>query len=387
MTPTVDLFARTLAEARQSFADYAAEYAALPLYRTICAGAAADDEIAGLLLAARPGQARPILFLAALHDLVLREPDLPAGRWYPSVVGRNAVPPGDPWPDIGRTIHDHLDELRHVIATHNTQTNEVGRAAYLAVGLALAAADLAAADLATGDLAAGDLAEQPVTLVEQGASAGLLLGVDRYRVELVSPERTRVLGDAASPVRCRATDRSTPPIGPLVLPRVTGRIGMDLHPVAHDDTDAIRWLEACLWPDVPGRVERFRAALAVLEPAPPQVRPADMIDDLAATIDAAGHPESHLVVYSSWALTYVDAERRPAIATVLRDAARDRPVTWLTAEATGCVPGLPVPPELAGRSSETVLGARRWRGGAETTPVVWGTCHPHGEWIDLTPLW
>ncbi len=92
------------------------------------------------------------------------------------------------------------------------------------------------------------------------------------------------------------------------------------------------------------------------------------------------------MVYSSWALTYVDRGRRPTVADVLARVAHGCPVTWLTAEPSGCMPGLPVPPALAGRRSETVLGARRWRGGVEVEPAVWGTCHPHGEWIDLTPF-
>ncbi len=87
------------AEHREMFVQFAATYPGLPLYRAICEGVAGDDEVASLLDAARPGQARPVLLLAALHDLVLRRPDLAAARWYPSVTGE-ALPDGDPWPDV-----------------------------------------------------------------------------------------------------------------------------------------------------------------------------------------------------------------------------------------------------------------------------------------------
>lgn len=50
----------------------AAAYPATPLYHAICAAAAEDGEVVRLLLEARPGQERPVLLLAALHDLVLR---------------------------------------------------------------------------------------------------------------------------------------------------------------------------------------------------------------------------------------------------------------------------------------------------------------------------
>ena len=47
----------------------------------------------------------------------------------------------------------------------------------------------------------------------------------------------------------------------------------------------------------------------------------------------------HLVVYTSWSLTYVDRARRPAVAqTLARLAASGRPVSWITAEPAGCVP-------------------------------------------------
>ncbi|MEO7753587.1 MAG: DUF2332 domain-containing protein [Terracoccus sp.] len=364
-----------IADVRGGFARMAADHPELPLYAAICAAVADDDETASLLLAARPGQRRPVLWLAALHDLVLRRPDLPAARWFASVVGPDAVPVGDPWPDIRRTVLDHREELAHVITTRSTQTNEVNRCVYVAAALGRVCADLP---------------ERPVVLVELGASAGLLLGVDHYRVELTSDsdDVVTVLGDPASTVVCAGTDRSRrrPPVGPL--PRIVGRVGLDLDPVDLRDPEAVRWLEACLWPDVAGRVERFRAAVAVTVATSPTLRRGDMVDDLGdvirSAVAGADSPDVHVVVLSSWALTYVAKERRPQVAVVLSDAARGgMPVSWLTAEPPGCMPGLRLPPALADRTSGTVLGARTWRAGHETEPGVLGTCHEHGQWIDL----
>ncbi len=366
-----------LEEARGRFARFADDYPNLPLYRAICLGVAADPETAGLLLAAQPGQDRPVLFLAALHDLVLRRPDLPAAQWYPSVVGRDAVPVGDPWPDVRATILTHRDELRSTIATHRTQTNEVNRAVYVATALALAARDIPT---------------RPTVLVEVGASAGLLLEVDRYRIELHRRGVTLVLGDPHSPVTCQGEDHSPTPLPELVLPPVAARIGLDLAPVDLHDPASVRWLEACLWPDVPGRVERFRAAIRLLRQDPPSLRVGDMVDDLGPTIEAElaraeshGDPDVHVVVFSSWALTYVRRDRRAQIAATLHRVAQSvSAASWVTAEPTGCVPGLPLPDGVALGQDATVLGARRWRHGREVPAEAWGTCHPHGEWIALS---
>lgn len=80
-----------LARIQRRFGEFGQEYAALPLYGAIAQAVATDDETAGLLLGAAPGQARPVLWLAALHDLVLRRPELPrlAGMPASSVATRS----------------------------------------------------------------------------------------------------------------------------------------------------------------------------------------------------------------------------------------------------------------------------------------------------------
>lgn len=369
--------ASDLREAQAHFARFAEGHPHLTLYGALCRGLAEDPETASLLLAAQPGQARPVLFLAALHDLVLRDPSVPAARWYSSVVGREAVPTGDPWPDARATILGHADELRQTIATRRTQTNEVNRAVYIVTAFALAARDVPST---------------PTVLVELGASAGLLLQADRYRVELHRRGMKLVVGDPDSPVTCQGQDRSPAPLPALALPPVAGRVGLDVAPIDTDDEDAVRWLEACLWPDGPGRIERFRSAIELLRRDPPPLLAGDMVDDLGPTIESAlaqaralPRREIHLIVFSSWALTYVRRSRRGEVAQVLARLASDLPaISWVTAEPSGCVPGLPALDGTPVEPDPTVLGARRWRGGHELTAESYGTCDSHGEWIRLS---
>ncbi len=83
-----------LARIQRRFGEFAAEYPALPLYSSLCRHLAGDQELAGLLLAAKPGQARPVLWLAAVHELVLRHPESVAAQWYPSVTRPRRHPRG-----------------------------------------------------------------------------------------------------------------------------------------------------------------------------------------------------------------------------------------------------------------------------------------------------
>lgn len=373
-----------MADIQRRFAQFAATYPELRLYRAICEGAAKDEGVASLLTSAGPGQARPVLFLAALHDLVLQRPYLPAARWYPSVTG-HPVPDGDPWPDVRTTCRDHAEQLRRVIASRTTQTNEVNRAVYLAPSLAAACADVP---------------EAPVALVEMGCSAGLLLGVDRFCVELTTADGLLIYGDPASTVRCRGEQRGPSPLGGGPPVPIVERVGLDLRPVTLDDAAGIGWLQACLWPDVAGRIDRFRAAVGLIASDPLDLVAGDMVDDLesvarsaravaaAATAADTSGPTApaHLVVFSSWALTYVARDRRSEVAAALASLGADgRPVSWLTAEPPGCAPDVEPPAELLEAvGGDTVLGLRRWRHGRELPPTCLGLAHPHGEWLHWT---
>jgi hypothetical protein len=338
----------------------------LPLYRRLSEGISGDPEVRDLLLAARPGQARPVLLLAAVHDLLLRNPELPAARWYASITPGDELAPGDPYPAFRQAALDHAEELRQVIATHNTQTNEVNRCVLLG--------PLVAAALA-------DDPDRPIALVELGCSAGLLLGMDRYRIDVGGV----VMGDPGSPVSLAGVldGGSEPPTSPFPPhPDVEARLGIDLAPIALDDVDRLRWIEACLWPDQPLRVGRFRAAVELMKHDPPRLVQGDLIEALPEAA-AALPPGAHLVVYHCWALTYIERSRRDDLAAVLTGLAAQRhSVSWLSAEPPNAVPGIvrpPLPPGDEASRPETVLGLRRWRNGTELAPAAPGWGHPHGE--------
>ena len=144
--------------------------------------------------------------LAGIFRLVLtdRAPEL---RPYYACLG-GAESPVTAWPVMRRVIADHPDELHEALAIA-PQTNEVGRSVALLVGLF----DLASA---TGC--------RRVRLLELGASAGLNLLLDRFRV----------IGDGwswgpeASPVQLLEAVQG--PVVPTELEIVDAR-GCDLDPV------------------------------------------------------------------------------------------------------------------------------------------------------------
>ncbi len=99
---------------------------------------------------------------------------------------------------------------------------------------------------------------------------------------------------------------------------IESREGIDLAPVDLRDPDACEWLEACIWPDVPGRLDRFRAAAEQARHEPPTLHRGNALDLLGPVVDR--QPTDRLpVVFTTWALAYLDAEGRQRVHATLAE--------------------------------------------------------------------
>jgi hypothetical protein len=224
------------------------------------------------------------------------------------------------------------------------QTNEVMRSAPLAAGLLVVAAE-------TG---------QPLRLLELGASAGLNLLPDRYRLELGST----VAGDPASPLRLASEwGGGDPPAMPLV---VAERAGVDLNPLAPaDPADRLRLL-SYIWPDQPARLDRMRTALAIAAANPPALSRGDAADFVEAQVAPAAGAAT--VVMHSIAYQYFPHATQARIAAHMAGmgaaATAAAPIAWLRYEMPD--PSAPALPELR---------LTLWPGGADRLLAVG---HAHG---------
>jgi hypothetical protein len=195
---------------------------------------------------APPGAVIQLRLLAAIFRLVLTE-RAPALRPYYACLGGDE-PPSTAWPVMRQVIAEHLDELHEELAIA-PQTNEVGRSAALLAGLF----DLAAA---TGC--------RRVRLLELGASAGLNLLLDRFRV----------VGDGwswgpdSSPVQLLGAVHGA--IVPTDLEIVEAR-GCDLDPVDATSEQGRLRLTSFVWPFDVHRHERLAGALQLAVAQPPVV--------------------------------------------------------------------------------------------------------------------
>lgn len=175
----------------------------------------------------------------------------------------------------------HSSEVREIMLSKSTQTNEPARCATLHPLLASF--------------------PQPIALLEVGAAAGLCLLPDRYAYEYGS----RRIGPAE--VEGLPTPRfscSTNQAIPDCRITVAWRAGMDLEPIDATDDQQVAWLDALVWPGEEGRSERLHSALAIARRNPPRVVRGDLRTDLSSL--AAEAPKgATLVVFHTAVLCYV----------------------------------------------------------------------------------
>ena len=340
-----------------------------PLYQSICRAVADAPDVAGMLNVAPEMERRPNLLLAAVHDILLeqrqgkiRSPAERALRPFYPTISAQPIPPGEEagaaFVKFCRTARRELEAL---IATRTTQTNEVGRSSLLWPVLSALSHDV-----------------DGVRLVEVGASAGLNLLLDRWAY-CDAEDRPLPGGDPMSPVRLRTRHLGARP-GDSTL-KIASRVGLDRSPIDVTDSDAARWLLACMWPDELDRFRRTEAAVALAAQTPPRLIRGDAVADLG--LITAGATDGHLTIVTTWMLTYLEPAARSAFVAALDGLGAQSDLTWVIAESPMYSPELPWPEGSTERSpkGETLLVEVRYRDGARTVRTH-ARAHPHGRWID-----
>jgi hypothetical protein len=291
-----------------------------PAYESLAAAVADDDLVLGFLAALPLPKRQPNLLFAAARYLLGAPPGIGALRGL---------------------VQRHEAELAQVMLARRTQTNEPARCATLLPALARLPG--------------------PLALIEVGASAGLTLLFDRYSYEY---DDHLIPGSDPDAPTLRCAVRGPVPL-PSRLPAIAWRAGLDLNPLDVTRDDDVRWLSCLVWPGESDRGERLAAAVASARRDPPPVYRGDLATDLPA-LAAQAPAEATLVVFHSAVLAYVARQDRDRFAQTVRGLA----AVWLSNEAPGVVPGLPM---ARFREGTFVLG----QGGR--TPLAF--TDGHGTWL------
>jgi hypothetical protein len=264
------------------------------------------------------GSVVQLRLLGGLFRLVLRGEAPELTPYYPCLGG--TAPPEEAWPAVREVLAAHVAELRTALAVA-PQTNEPGRSAALLVGLFAAVRSAGIAD---------------VRLLELGASAGLNLLVDRYRIEGdgwahgPADSRVRLAGAVKGQVETAAFE-------------IVERRGCDLSPVDPRSDEGRLRLRSFVWPWQLDRHERLAAALDVAAAHPVEVDEAGAAGWLATRLAGPPRPSSLTVVWQSVTRMYWPREETERVDALVREAADRMPIAQLAMEypvvgpATGAV--------------------------------------------------
>jgi len=326
-----------------------------PLYGALMSRAADDLAAGGPVAAVLSGHdedpgppALALRLFGAVHRLVLEGTAPVLARYYPSAGTERAaaLDVDASWAAFRQVLADRTDIVRAGLASP-PQTNEVGRASALIGGL----------------LHLARLHPLPVRLFEIGASGGLNLRADRFRVDL---EDGRSVGPHDSPVVLRDAWRGlTPPLDRPV--RIVERYGADAAPVDVSTPQGRLLLSAYLWPDQSERFARLRGAFALADLLPVPV----FTERAIATVEAMTlRPGRATVLWHSVMWQYVERAERAAIEGRLQQlgeqATVDRPLARIALEPRW---------RTSRRVVEFLVTLRTWPDGTER---ILGSAHPHG---------
>lgn len=270
-------------------------------------------EICAHRMDAARGDAIQLRLLAGLFRVVLRGEAPGLARYYPAVGG--SADPADLadhaalWRALTPVLTGHIAELRTALDLA-PQTNEVGRSACLAVGLFAA--------LRQHGL-------RRIRLLEPGASAGLNLNLDRYR--LVGAGWS--WGPVDSPLTLTGIATSGPPEEFTV---VEGR-GCDLSPVDLRTAEGATHLRSFVWPFDLTRHERLTAAIEIARRHPVAVDAAPasrwIVEQLA---DPPAADDVLTVVWQSITQQYWPAAETAAVIEAVAEARTRMPLAHIVME-------------------------------------------------------
>lgn len=266
------------------------------------------------------------------RDLLALIAALPRGKRQPNLVfaaARFCGAPNTTYDMFRDWLVEQWAEVVPVIMSRSTQTNEAARCAVLLPVL--------------------EQLPGPLTLIEAGAAAGLVLYPDRYsyRYTVNGARSVRIdppEGPSSVQIPCTIDAASVP----TRIPEIAWRAGVDLNPIDLSDSDQRDWLETLVWPEHAERRERLHRAANIVAADPPHLVAGDIVDRVPDLV-AEAPPGSHIVVFHSAVLAYLDEDHRAAFVEMIRSLAD---VTWLSNEGAQVLPFITeqVDEEIRGRT-------------------------------------
>lgn len=284
-----------------------------PFYESLARAVAAKPELLELAAHCRKGQPMPNLFFAAVHYLLLADPQHELANYYPSLNG--FTDRSLPFELFTTFCREHAPAIIRIEQERIVQTNAINRAAYLLpIILSLFSKGTS------------------INIVDIGTSAGLTLNFDHYAYRY---RNGKSFGRSPVLIESELRGGALPKIQPSV--RINRKTGIDQNPLDLTVPANARWLQALIWPDRRERFERIEKAIELAKTARIELIKGQSIDDFRRVL-LAQEAEMPLVVYHTHVLYQFPPEERTAFWKMLDEVATQRQLYYIAAEAASVLP-------------------------------------------------
>ncbi len=271
----------------ERFAEYEVKNKS-PLYYFWCKNIVNTPALLKLSSFIPASQPKPNLFFAAIYYLTKKHSQHPLASYLNQPETINLA---DSFQALKLFCQDYQLELKTLFKTKRVQTNEVQRASYLYPIFA--------------EIAAKSL--KPLTIIEIGTSAGLLLNLEHfhYHIEQQPPIQ---FGQFNSPLKIYAKNLGNP-LSTLPPLSIASRIGIDLSIVDTQDEEQALWLECLIWPELTQRKENLKTAIQLNRHVKSQLIEGDFRPLLPLLLKKAQQENTQIIIFH----THVANQFPPAL--------------------------------------------------------------------------
>ncbi len=319
------------------------------LYYRLSLQIANDAELLNIASHTRQGQPIPNIFFAAVHYLLLSNPNYRLAKYYPSI--QKALFTEIPFDIFRDFCLTNKNEIKEIISTRIVQTNVITRCSYLMPIFSKLIKE----------------ESKPTTIIDIGTSAGLTLNFDKYQYWY---NDQKSIGKSNVIVKSKIVDSEIPAIFDISYPII--KIGIDQNLIDPTDKNEIMWLKALVWTD---QIERFVAideALKLDELKKINFIQADTVSDFEKVILKIDKTQN-LIIYATHVLYQFNQNQKDEFYSMLERVGQLKDFYFLSVESIK-------PLLIKYHSKETVIELTSYKYKRKTVTFVAET-NGHGNWI------
>ncbi|MGN7476610.1 DUF2332 domain-containing protein [Solibacillus silvestris] len=197
--------------------------------------------------------------------------------------------------------------LINILQTKFVQTNEVQRSAYLYPVFH----------------EIYERAQKPLTLIEIGTSAGLLLNLDLFQYE-ISQDENRTFGDFSSSMKISAANygAALPKMEPF---RVFRRCGIDLNIIDLSNEEDYLWLQSLIWPEQKDRKKNLEIVRSIHNECEKELYEGNFLHIIPGILDSVCM-DSQIVIFHTHVANQFPAQLKEDLIGLLTKESAKQPI-------------------------------------------------------------